>query len=341
LKASSAPILIIHQGALGDLMMSLPALYSLRIFHAGPWTMAGNQEILSLLDNRFYAQTTISIHQKDWAWFFQEGSRLPEKFGQFLSSFPKAYVFAAHHPEIWIRGLNRAGVQEISWIPSFPDVQQGFNLQSRQRKILDSENIPWRVPGKTIFPIAEDLQKARAYLRKHLGLEEGQPLWAIHPGSGSPHKNWPLARFLETAGKLRDHQRIQPIFLSGPVEQETHSISISAIQTQGFPIVKAQSLPVLAGILSYCNGYLGNDSGISHLAAAVDIPTVVIFGPTDPSFWSPQGTGVKTLTPHCSCAPCDRETRQNCPTKECLTSLNVQQVLEVIGTKIKNSSLDQ
>ena len=121
--------------------------------------------------------------------------------GEFLSSFPKAYVFSAHRPEIWIRGLNRAGVKKIGWIPSFPDIQQGFKLQSLQRKILDSENIPWLAPEKTVFPITEDLQKARAYLFKHLRLEEARPLWAIHPGSGSPHKNWPLARFLETARK--------------------------------------------------------------------------------------------------------------------------------------------
>ncbi len=335
-------LLIIHQGALGDLMMSLPALYSLRLFYDGvPWTMAGNLETLSLLHNRFYAQEIISIQKKEWAWLFQEDSRLPEKFRQFLSSFSKAYVFSAHHPEIWIRGLNRAGVKKVCCIPSFPDVQQGFNLQSLQRRILESENIPWRAPEKTIFPIAEDLQKARVYLRKQLGLEEGRPLWAIHPGSGSPHKNWPLARFLETAGKLRDHQRIQPIFLLGPVEQETDSSLISTIQTQGFPIVRNISLPVLAGVLSYCRGYLGNDSGISHLAAAVGIPTVVIFGPTDPAFWSPQGTAVKILSPNCSCAPCDRETMKNCLMKECLASLKVQQVLEVIGTEIKNSSLEQ
>ncbi len=323
-------------------MMSLPALYSLRMFQAGvAWTMAGNLETLSLLHKRFYAQEIISIQKKEWVCFFQEDGRLPEKFGQFLSSFPKAYVFSAHHPEIWIQGLNRAGVKKTCWIPSFPDVQQGFNLQSLQRKILDSENIPWRLPEKTIFPNAEDLQKARLYLRKHLGLGEGQPLWAIHPGSGSPHKNWPLVRFLETAGKLRDHQRIQPIFLSGPVEQETDPSLIPAIQTRGFPIVRNISLPILAAVLSYCRGYLGNDSGISHLAAAVGIPTVVIFGPTDPTFWSPQGTAVKILSPNCSCAPCDREVMRNCTTKECLTSLKAQQVLEVIGTEIKNSSLDQ
>ena len=79
LKTSSAPILIIHQGALGDLMMSLPALYSLRLFHEGiPWTMAGNPETLSLLHHRFYAQEIVSIHQKEWAWLFQEETEIPQ-----------------------------------------------------------------------------------------------------------------------------------------------------------------------------------------------------------------------------------------------------------------------
>ena len=162
--------------------------------------------------------------KKNGPGFFRKIAVYRKSSGDFCPPFPKPMCFPPINPEMWIRGLNRAGVKKVCWIPSFPDVQQGFNLQSLQRKILDSENIPWLPPEKTIFPLAEDLWKARVYLRINLRLEETRPLWAIHPGSGSPHKNWPLFRFLETAGKLRDHQRIQPIFLSGPVEQETDSI---------------------------------------------------------------------------------------------------------------------
>jgi ADP-heptose:LPS heptosyltransferase len=328
----STPILIIHQGALGDLVMSLPALYSLRLFYEGvPWTMVGNPETLSLLHNRFYGQDVISFHQKEWAHLFQEDTEIPQMFKRYLSSFQKAFLFSAHQPERLIQGLNRAGLKNIFCLPSYPDIQKGIILKNLQREILESENIPWLEPEKTLFPVPEDLRKAFEYLRNNLRLEEGRSLWAIHPGSGSRHKNWPLERFLETAGKLRERNQVQPIFLSGPVEQETDPVSISAIQNQGFLIARNLSLPVLAGVLSYCSGYLGNDSGVSHLAAALGIPTVVIFGPTDPVFWSPQGTAVKILSSNCSCAPCARETRQSCPTKECLTSLSVQEVLEAIG----------
>jgi ADP-heptose:LPS heptosyltransferase len=295
-----------------------------------PWTVAGNPETLSLLHNRFYAQEIVSIHQKEWAWLFQEENAIPEPFRNYLSSFQKAYLFSTNQPEVMIRGLKQAGLEKVFWIPSLPDVRKKVPLQTRQREILESENIPWITAGKYIFPARGDLEEARKYLSRPLKVKGGQSIWAIHPGSGSSHKNWPLERFLETAEKLRGRNQVLPIFLLGPVEQEPGEISNSVIQGRGFPIIQELPLPLMAGVLSHCSGYLGNDSGVSHLAAAVGIPTVVLFGPTDPSFWSPRGSAVRILSPDRSCAPCTREIMQNCPTKECLASLTVPQVLEVL-----------
>jgi len=321
--------LIIHQGALGDLILSLPALYSLRLFYERiPWTMAGNLEILSLLHNRFYAQEIISIHQKEWAWLFQEKMAIPDPFRNYLSSFQKAYLFSAHQPEILLRGLNRAGLAKVLWIPSFPDVEQRTSLQLLQREILESQNIPWIESRNYIFPAQEDLREAHDFLSHHLKIDDKLPLFAIHPGSGSPHKNWPLQRFIETAGEIRKRKYAQSIFMLGPVEEETDPILIKTLLAQDFPIIRGLSLPVLAGVLSHCKGFLGNDSGVSHLAGAVGIPTVVIFGPTDPSLWSPKGKTVRILASGISCAPCDRKTRHSCTTKECLADLTVHQVLE-------------
>jgi len=54
-------------------------------------------------------------------------------------------------------------------------------------------------------------------------------------------------------------------------------------------------LRTLAGVLARCSVYVGNDSGVSHLAAAVGAPTVAIFGPTDPRVWGPRGPRVQTV----------------------------------------------
>ncbi len=312
--------------------MSLPALYSLRLFHEGiPWTFAGSTETLSLLHNRFYAQEIISIHQKEWAWLFQEDTEIPPMFRHYLTSFQKVYLFSTHQKEGLIRGLKRAGLERVVWVPSFPDCEKGITLETLQRGVLDAENIPWKKAEKYIFPAREDIEEARKLLRQYENDGESRPLWVIHPGSGSPHKNWPWERFLETAEILKNLYQVKPVFLLGPVEQEMGLI-LNGIQGRGWPVIEGLSLPLLAGVLSHCAGYLGNDSGVSHLAAAVGIPTVVLFGPTDPAFWSPQGPVVRILKPAIHCVPCDRETMRSCLDKACLNDLEVRQVLEVIDS---------
>jgi ADP-heptose:LPS heptosyltransferase len=328
----SAPILLIHQGALGDLILSLPALYALRIFSGqAPWTMAGNPETLSLLLRRFYVQEVVSIHQKEWATLFQEELTLPDHFQRYLFSFQKAYLFSSRKPESLIRGLNQAGLNKTFWIPSQPDVQKGLSLQALQKIILASENIPWVETEKTLFPNFEDLQKAREHLdRLPFKGEDKGAWWAIHPGSGSPRKNWPWERFLEVARAISNRNQIQPFFLFGPVEEETTKEMAREIEAQGFPILRNIALPILAGVLGHCAGYLGNDSGVSHLAAALGVPTVILFGPTDPEVWAPKGKNVKIIRPVLFCAPCSLEAARICLEKECFHSLSVSQVLDTI-----------
>lgn len=96
----------------------------------------------------------------------------------------------------------------------------------------------------------------------------------IHPFSGSPRKNWPLENFHETARLLA--ARIDVKWCAGPDE----------------PLDGAHRFPRLAGLASFLAGaavHIGNDSGPSHLAAAVGAPVIAMFGPTDPLVWAPRG----------------------------------------------------
>jgi lipopolysaccharide heptosyltransferase III len=97
---------------------------------------------------------------------------------------------------------------------------------------------------------------------------------ACQPFSGSPRKNWDLAKFRE----LATHLSIPVEFCAGPDEHlpEAH---------------RFQSLDKLAEWLSRARGYVGNDSGITHFAAALGIPVVAIFRCTDPRVWAPRGRG--------------------------------------------------
>ena len=99
----------------------------------------------------------------------------------------------------------------------------------------------------------------------------------VHPFSGSARKNWPLERFREVARALR------AAWCAGPEDElPEHAIRIP-------------DLYELAGRLAGAQLFIGNDSGIAHLAAAVGTPVVVLFGPTDPRVWAPRGPRVRVL----------------------------------------------
>lgn len=106
---------------------------------------------------------------------------------------------------------------------------------------------------------------------------------AIHPFSGSAKKNWPLDRFRELARRLDLPVR----WSAGPEETLADA-------------VRFDNLYELACWLSSARLYIGNDSGITHLAAAVGTPVIALFGPTDPAIWAPRGASVSVLATACT-----------------------------------------
>ena len=113
---------------------------------------------------------------------------------------------------------------------------------------------------------------------------------AVHPGSGSPAKNWPAERFRGLADLV---SRDRPwLLVEGPADGEA-----AAPLRRHRGAVGARGLPprVLGALLGRAGLYVGNDSGVSHLAAAFGAPTLALFGPTDPATWAPVGRAVIAL----------------------------------------------
>ncbi|HRH97359.1 MAG TPA: glycosyltransferase family 9 protein, partial [Prosthecobacter sp.] len=109
---------------------------------------------------------------------------------------------------------------------------------------------------------------------------------AIHVGSGSEKKNWPLEHWLRLASALGDREIV---FITGEAEQER------GIKIENYANWHALPLTELAARLTTCSAFLGHDSGISHLAAACGVPSLLLFGPTDPAVWAPPQPWVRVL----------------------------------------------
>ena len=122
----------------------------------------------------------------------------------------------------------------------------------------------------------------------------GQALIALHPGSGSPTKNWPIENWLWLIEDLLLDPMHRRVIVVGGEADDEQIAQVRGRFADGVRYAINWPLRRLAILLSSAQ-FVGNDSGISHLAAAAGARCLVLFGPTDPKVWVPQGDNVRLM----------------------------------------------
>lgn len=115
----------------------------------------------------------------------------------------------------------------------------------------------------------------------------------IHLGSGSAAKNWPIESIAELASRIDQHLGLGLVATAGPAE--TERLQLFRRACPGARLVDEVALTVLAAVYRRAQLYVGMDTGPTHLAALLGVPTVAIFGPTDPATWRPLGPRVAVI----------------------------------------------
>jgi ADP-heptose:LPS heptosyltransferase len=125
------------------------------------------------------------------------------------------------------------------------------------------------------------------------GWDGATPLLLVHPGAGGPSKRWPADGFGRVLDAVRRRQGMAIVLHQGPADAE--AVAALAGRLDGpAPVLREPPLPVLAGALVHAAAYLGNDSGVSHLAAAVGSPAVILFAPVNVR-WRPWAPAARAL----------------------------------------------
>ncbi len=145
----------------------------------------------------------------------------------------------------------------------------------------------------------------------------------LHPGSGSKRKRWPLSQFKQIESRLTS-QGLKTEFVLGPAEEDL----LDELQDRNRKIHRLFDLIELARLYQKAGGYIGNDSGASHLAAFLGLPTLVIFGPADPIRWKPNGPLVEIVRPDLSCRACFETEPSNCDAPKCLEEITPDTVIK-------------
>lgn len=185
------------------------------------------------------------------------------------------------------------------------------------------------------LPVSEGaVEKAQALLRGSGRWRENKPLVAIHPGSGehSLARRWPPDRFAQVADALIERYGSQVALLGGPDEAELAQYVASLMHYEAIDLGGKTSIPVLAALLRLSRLFVGNDSGVMHLASAVGTPVVAIFGPSNPLAWGPWGPSHEVVQIDLECSPCIYRGFQlgrleGCENPECIDQVRSEMVL--------------
>jgi ADP-heptose:LPS heptosyltransferase len=289
-QAEAQSILAIHPGALGDVILFGHLLSRL----AGSVTLVSGGEKGRLLAGAGVVARALDFEALPMHEVFADTAadkcRLPGLLGKHDRLIS---CFADGDRRAELRLAAMCGCSDAAFLPVRPPEDFRGHLLDLWSDLLGlppargKDVRPWRIPAAWRKSAAAELRKA--------GLAPRQPYLAIHPGSGSAGKCWKLENFVEFAARVNSPERLNAVFVVGPVELECWEAGTIQALARRFVLLRSPELKVLAGLLASAEAYLGNDSGVSHLAAATGVKTTVLFGPSRKEHFEPLGRAVRTI----------------------------------------------
>ena len=280
-------VLVIRGGAIGDFILTLPAIRLLRDnIPDVRIEILGYKPIVELAVSAGLADAVRNLEHGSMARLFVPNVTIDRELLDYFRGF-NLVVSYLYDPDGFFRGnMERIGVR--TFLAASHHVEPGA--------------------GHAAAQLAKPLEKLAMFLddpAPKIGLvvptdhSGGRPVIAVHPGSGSLKKNWPTANWSRLGRELSEvfpHCRLA--LVTGEAEAERGVTKAMVEGWRDLDFLHWDQLPLtqLAVNLSACAAFLGHDSGISHLAAACGLPCLLLFGPTDSVTWAPRNAGVQVLS---------------------------------------------
>ncbi len=253
---------VFHMGGVGDFLLSCPAMACLA--GEGPVEVVGNPERIAIAVEAGVAEKAHDHYAVGFESVFSEPN---DRFRSFISKFDRAVVWMNDDGCI-AEAMRSCGVRDVAVFAGIPPGDWQSNAADYFLSCLGFETGGlFRLPDKGVR------NPKRA---------------VVHPGSGGEKKNWPLERFEAVAAAL-ESEGFSVDWCLGPAEE---GISL----TVASKVLRFERIVDLAEHLQSVGVYVGNDSGITHLAAVCGCRTLAIFGATNPGVWAPLGDNVRVVS---------------------------------------------
>jgi ADP-heptose:LPS heptosyltransferase len=317
-KWNKPRIAVLFPGALGDFICLLPTLHALAV--DARVEIFAKTEFADIVapEMQLSALERYEINR-----LYVAGAAFERQVQDFFSAYDYVYSWMGEGVDVFASELGRLAPGR-ALLFAFRGASSANSTMHQVDYYLSCLGLsPSHSPVVKIPLRPEAIQWSEAYCDGH-GLKEKSVL-VLAPGSGAREKNWPAAYFSVMARWWRERTRGEAIVLLGPVEQERGGCDRLA---DDFISARNLNLGQVAALLSRGDLYIGNDSGMTHLAAAIGVPTVALFGPSDERRWVPRGAKVLLLRLGVACSPCDIQAMKSCAHHNCLAELLPEKVIE-------------
>ncbi len=320
--SSQGRILVIRGGAIGDFILTLPALAAVRQqLPEARLEVLGYPHIAQLALAGGLVDAVHPIEAGPLASVFARGGDLDEKWENFFAQFALIISFLYDPDGIFQANVQRCSLAPFIVGPHRPDETAGqhatrvFLKPLERLAIFEADPVPQlrlRGTGATKDPLAEPFTQALLGASGRTSGEAGLPRkrgpngrgnrpvrLALHPGSGSERKNWPEKCWAELLGRLTSRSDLEFLIVGGEAEGTRLERLVSLLPSDRVQLARSLPLVELARRLAACAAFVGHDSGITHLAAALGVPTLALWGESVEAIWRPQGDHVTLLrSPH-------------------------------------------
>lgn len=322
-------ILVFRAGALGDLLLAAPALFRVRrTFPEAEISLVARSDYAELLatslslekihdiDTRFLSPLFLDNAERSRLVGTRPDTRDDGALERFLGGFDLIISWLGDERQPFAANVRRLSAAAL--IAAAPHPPPGSDLHAADYLVGTLASLGLRTPEEPFrLELPPYIPQTCDRLLSDSGVSVTRAVLAVHPGSGGMRKCWPVGNFITVARRLarmhkttaggRPGQRLPDrrcpavLWLLGPAERERADHFSAGLpeetDSEQSPFVVMSSLPVmiLAGLLDRASLYVGNDSGVSHLAGLLGTPSVVLFGPTSPGTWAPRGEHVRVL----------------------------------------------
>jgi heptosyltransferase-2 len=284
-SGAGGKILIVRGGAIGDFILTLPVLAALRAqLPRARLEVLGYPHVAELARLGGLVDDVRAIEARAMAGFFANNGELSPELRDYFAGFAVVVSYLYDPDQIFQANVARCSKAQFIAGPHRPDESAGLHaaevfLKPLERlAIFDADPNPKLPAGIS--------RNTRHATRLQL---------ALHPGSGSERKNWPEAKWAELLARLVRETDAMLLLVGGAAEGNRPDRLAAGLPPGRVQVARDLPLAELAGRLAGCDAFIGHDSGITHLAAAVDLRGLVLWGGTVQAVWRPRGERMKIL----------------------------------------------